>query len=316
MARNTAADSTRRLIALLGHLTPGISTPVGELAQIIGTTPEQLAEDLSTLCVCGVAPYGPDQCVDVFVEDGNVEVYSPLPAVSGPVRLSPDEAGALASALAATGFAADNPLVARLLAASAADFDADALERTLGSAIASHDGDVFETLAGAAEGHDVVAISYQRDGAESPSQREIEPLALFAERGAWYVSAWCRTAAGMRTFRVDRIRSAHATGEGFDPLAHGASLPGTTALASEGLPLARLRLAPGEAFVEREWPGGRIAGTDADGFTLADVPYAGGGWLARRVVARLGRVEVVGPAEMREAVRELARRELAGLGSA
>ena len=317
MPRPNSGDAARRLIALLGQLTPGLSVPVANLAATLGTTPEQLADDLGTLSLCGIAPYTPDQMVDVFVENGVVEVYSPLPAVDAPVRLSPTEAEALAAALAAAGFTADDPLAAKLLAAASTDFNAAALERTLRSAIATHDSAVFEALASAANGRDVLEIAYQADGTAEAAVREIEPLRLFAERGAWYVTAWCRRAEGLRTFRVDRVRTAEPTGEGFEPrddvtgaAAGDATSAAPSAFAPEGLPLATLRFAPGELFVAREWPGGRVMRSEADGATIAEVPYAGTGWIARRVAARLGAVEAVGPSAVREAVVIAAQRAL------
>jgi hypothetical protein len=45
------------------------------------------------------------------------------------------------------------------------------------------------------------------------------------------------------------------------------------------------------------------------------VPFAGTDWIARRVVARLGNVEALEPAEVRSAVGVLARTELARLNS-
>jgi proteasome accessory factor C len=311
MPRANSGDSARRLIALLGQLTPGMSVPVADLAASLGTTTAQLAEDLVTLSMCGIAPYTPDQMVDVFVEDGVVEVYSPLPAVTAPVRLSPAEATALATALATAGFTAEDELANRLLTAAATGFDAGALERTLRSAIATHDSGVFETLASAASQHRVLEIAYQNDASSQAMNRVVEPQRLFAERGAWYLSAWCRTAGGMRTFRIDRVRGATETGEQFDSLVAPAGGTAPTAFAPEGLPVAQLRFAPGEPFIAREWPGGRVLEAEADGSTLAEVPFAGTGWIARRVVARLGRVEALAPVEVREAVVSLAREELA-----
>ena len=310
----TASERARRLIALLGHLSPDNPLALADLASKVGTSPAELAHDLSVLSLCGVAPYSPEQMVDVFVEDGIVEVYSPLPAVSGPVRLSPAEAGALAAALATAGFTASDPLSARLLAASSAAFDADALERTLRSSIATHDSGVFETLASAVQERECVALSYQRDGAETVTERVIEPLRLFARRGAWYVSAWCRLAEEPRTFRIDRIRSATLAGTHFDADAHtdaavaadGAPL----AFSAAGLPVARLRFAPGEAFIEREWPDGRVAESGSDGSCIAEVPFGGSEWIARRVAARLGAVELLSPRELREAAADVALREL------
>ena len=315
MARPSSSESARRLISLLGQLTPGARIPLDELAGSLDVTPAQLANDLETLSMCGVAPYTPDQLVEVFVDDGFVEVYAPLPAVKAPVRLSPGEARAPAAALAAAGFTADDPLVSRLLAASSAGFDAERLEHTLRSAIATHDSSVFQTLASATSSHEAVAISYQSEGAAEPTERIVEPAALFAERGAWYLSAWCRSAGAMRTFRIGRIRVATATRETF-VVRRGTGVGATSdgalkAFAPEGLPVATLRFEADEQFLAREWPGGRIAAEKPDGEIVADVPFAGTGWIARRVVARLGRVEAVGPAEVRTAVRELALGESA-----
>lgn len=304
MAKQSSTDTARRLIALLGHFQNEAEIPLATLAEKVGVSPAQLADDLTTLSVCGVAPYYPDMMVDVFVEDGIVEVVTPLPAIKGAVRLSAAEAEALSAALAAAGFSADDPLTSKLLAASSAGFDAEGLAHTLRTETAAHDSAIFETIAGAIAASEAVAITYQRDGAAAPGARIIEPHRLIADRGAWYVTAFCRSAGENRTFRVDRIRSATATGEHFE-----AAAPAHTAAAftGEGLPLARLRFAPGEAFIEREWPGGRVVESAEDGSTLAEVPFGGTGWISRVVAARLGAAEVLEPSEVRDAVRALAR---------
>lgn len=320
MARFTSADRARRLLALFGKLTPG-EIPLATLAAELGTTEADLSADLETLSLCGVAPYYPDQMVDVFVEDGIVQVYSPPPALREPVRLSAAEAEALAAALSAAGFSADDPLTARLLAAASMRFDAAEMERTLRAAAEPHDAGVFETLAEAVRDAKVVEIRYQKEGAEDAEMRRVEPLQLFAERGSWYLSAWCRSAGALRTFRIDRVLSVDASDERAihtAPKVAGATAKRTkardggapSAFNPTGLPLARLRFAPGEAFVEREWPGGWVLSTADEAGTIAEVPFAGTAWIARRVVARLGAVEVLEPAELRSAVRELAREEI------
>ena len=230
------------------------------------------------------------------------------------MRLSPAESAALSTALAAAGFPADDPLADRLLTAAAASFDAETLERTLRSTIATHDSTIFETLASAvARAATCSTIAYQNDAATEATSRAsrapaalrrarcVVPLGVVPERGR--DADISRRPHPLR--RQDRGAVRACGGE------RDASAP--TAFAPEGLPVARLRFAPGEAFVEREWPGGRVVSTEADGSTLAEVPFAGTGWIARRVVARLGRVEAVAPAEVRDAVRALAHEELARL---
>lgn len=318
MARFTSSDRARRLIALFGKLTPG-EIPLADLAAELGTSAADLSADLETLSCCGVAPYYPDQMMDVFVEDGVVRVYSPPPALREPVRLSPAEAEALAAALSAAGFSADDPLTSRLLSAASMRFDAAEMERTLRAAAGPHDSAAFEALADAVRAEKVVDIRYQKEGAEAAEQRRVEPLQLFADRGVWYLSAWCRSAGALRTFRLDRVLSVQATGEPVTRTAARAASAkrarpgrggGVSAFDSRGLPLARLRFAQSEPFVEREWPGGRVLAAEDSGETIAEVPFAGTAWIARRVLARLGAVEVLEPADLRAAVRELAREEL------
>lgn len=305
MPRTTsAADRARRLIALLGRLENGARLSIDELAADLGISARELAGDLDALSMCGVAPYDPLAMVPIIVEDGFVEVFGDVPAVRGAIRLSSAEATALVAALQAAGFTADDPLTTKLLEASTSDFDAAAVEHTVRAAIATHDRDVYETIAASARDRAVVQIEYASSGSDTTACRRIEPSALFAERGAWYVNAWCRTADDRRTFRIDRIRIATATGETFEPREESGA--GATAFDTTGLPVALLRFSAGEEFTEREWPGARISGADSDGATIVEVPYAGTGWIARRVAARLGSVVVLGPAEVRDAVREIA----------
>ena len=316
MARVSSADKARRLIALLGRLEAGSRISLAGLAAELDTTSADLATDLETLSVCGIAPYSPMELVPVMVEGDVVEVWGSIPAMRGPVRLSPAEAGALAAALSAAGFTADDPLSAKLLAASSAAFDAEELARTLRTGTATHDSATFEALAAGIAEHEALAIAYQREGAAEPGVRTIEPLQLFADRGAWYLSAWCRKAGGYRTFRVDRIRGVEPTGKRFDPARRSDASLTLEAFSAQGLPVARLRFAATEEFSEREWPGAHVAEENADGSLLVDVPIAGTDWIARRVVARLGAVEALAPEVVRAAVVALAREELARLSAA
>ena len=71
----------------------------------------------------------------------------------------------------------------------------------------------------------VVVLHYtSADGSES--ERAVEPVALAATRGHWYLLAWCRTRRGPRWFRTDRITAAHLTTEAA-PVHDAATLFGT-----------------------------------------------------------------------------------------
>jgi proteasome accessory factor C len=289
----------------------GAVNSLAELAAEIGSTPAELAGDLTTLSMCGVAPYTPWELVPVSIDGDRVEVFGAVPAMRGPVRLSLAEAEALSAALSAAGFSADEPLNAKLAAASSASLDAHELSKTLHTETAQHDVGTFETLAAATRDHEAVVLEYQRDGAVASRARTVEPLQLLADRGAWYLSAWCREADDFRTFRIDRIRGVRQTGERFDPAAHGTSGLGSAAFLADGLPVALLRFAGEDGYVARDWPGSQLLKGSGNGTALAEVPFAGTDWIARRVVARLGQVEVLEPESVRQAVAAVSR-DLAG----
>ncbi|TLM66370.1 MAG: hypothetical protein FDZ70_10510, partial [Actinobacteria bacterium] len=75
-ARTPAALRARRMLALLPHLLADSELGLTALADALGATPEELAEDITTLSLCGTAPYTPDVMVSAFVEDdGIVHAY-------------------------------------------------------------------------------------------------------------------------------------------------------------------------------------------------------------------------------------------------
>ena len=301
------------MLALLRHLEPDTEPSLEELAELVGTSPERVAEDITTLSMCGVAPYDPLNLVSAFVDEGRVIVMGPPPALERPVRLSPAEARALATALQSAGFDAHAALTERLMGAASEEFSIDELTHRVRSADPVPAETVYEMLASAAVHHDVVAITYQRAGETTTGRREIEPRALFNDRGVWYASAYCRSAEGERTFRLDRIESAELTGAVFEPPSGTAA---RTSFSGEGLPVARLVFRDASEYSERDWPGSaRVGDPEADGSLVVDVPYAGTAWLARQVCARLGAVRAESPPEVRNAVAATASRIADELGA-
>jgi predicted DNA-binding transcriptional regulator YafY len=60
-----------------------------------------------------------------------------------------------------------------------------------------------------------------------PTARAVEPVMFLAGVNGWYLVGWCRLRADLRTFRLDRIVSAHDTGRPAPPRAEVAvQLPG------------------------------------------------------------------------------------------
>lgn len=315
MGRPNASDHARRLLALLPHLsveTPGeeVRLSLRALARAVGETPETVAADIAVLALCGTDQYDPGALVSVFVEGDAVIVAAPLPALERPVRLTPAEARALTTALEGIGVGPDSALTAKLAAVAAHDPDLEGIARTVRADHAA-DGQAAKIAAlemAAVSGH-IAAIAYVST-AGGASTRSVHPYALYRWRGSWYLLAHCESAGEQRTFRLDRIGGVRVTERTFErpehPVRAAEPLPDLDAL-----PRAIVRFDRAEPdLTDRDWPGATFETRD-DGSVLASVPYAGTAWIARKVAARLGEAEVIGPAEVRAAVAATARGLLA-----
>lgn len=311
-ARKNTAMHTRRMLALLPYLKQGSTLKLADLAASVGATVAEVAADLTALSYCGVPPFTPDEMIDLAIDDDTVTVYVAPPSLDRPVRLAPREARALVAALEAAGYAADDPLVGKLLSAASAELDPAELAATLraGDASAPVAG-IYALLAEAIESGTKVRIGYFSAGSGVHSERVIQPHALANERGAWYVNAYCERAGEVRTFRLDRIRDAETAGERFE---RPAAVSATVTPGGEGLPLAVLRLSPVARHTEeRDWPGATF-NMKENGAVFAEVPYSSATWVARRVAAGLGTIDAIETEEVRAAVREVARGALGQLG--
>src|SRR5262249_49506255 len=75
---------------------------------------------------------------------------------------------------------------------------------------------LLDAVQQATEASQRLAITYYSAGRGELRARTIDPQAVFTTRGRWYVVADDSLAGPARTFRVDRIESATATGEHFE----------------------------------------------------------------------------------------------------
>jgi predicted DNA-binding transcriptional regulator YafY len=156
-----------------------------------------------------------------------------------------------------------------------------------------------------------VRLDYAGRGRE-PSSREVDPLGLVAKSGVWYLVAG--TAAGVRTFRVDRVRAVEGTGRAverpadFDLAAAWAASAAAVAdrrggvrvrARADAAVLGRLRVRFGTRLT--------VGAPTADGRVAVELAGPAVEFIAAEV-AGLGRqVEVLDPPEARERLAGLAR---------
>jgi predicted DNA-binding transcriptional regulator YafY len=136
-----------------------------------------------------------------------------------PVTLTPEEAAAIAVALAARPegpYAADGrAALEKVLGVLESDAArrAQLLATSLWvSAEAGRSAEIRSLLEQAVTRRRVLVLRY-RDGRGSASRREVEPQLLAKSGRRWFLVAWCRERGAMRWFREDRIESAELTAE-------------------------------------------------------------------------------------------------------
>jgi len=75
MARPSASDRLRRLLALVPWVVTQNGPTLDEVCSRFGLTQAELVADLDLIFLCGVYPFTPDSLVDVVVADGRVWIH-------------------------------------------------------------------------------------------------------------------------------------------------------------------------------------------------------------------------------------------------
>ena len=220
-------NRTDRLYALVEELrarAPRLMRAT-ELAYRFEVTTRTIERDLLALQEAGVP---------IWAQPGpgggyGLNVDTTLP----PLNLTPAEAAAIATALAASRampFAeAGRSALQKLtgVMASAPKSTASKLVSQIRVAQGPVHGpasEVSEVLQQALIDSVAVEIAYS-DFAGHETLRVVEPGGLLGTRGGWYLAAWCRLRQAPRAFRLDRIARASLTTEPVEPRSLDSILP-------------------------------------------------------------------------------------------
>jgi predicted DNA-binding transcriptional regulator YafY len=208
-------NRTDRLYALVEELRAHAPRPVRstELAGRFEVTTRTIERDLLALQEAGVpvwAQPGPGGGYSL-----NVETTLP------PLNLTPAEAAAIATALAATRampFAEAGRSALQKLTGVMASAPRDTASRLVShirvaqGPLHSPANAIAQTIQQALLDSVAVEMSY-RDSQSRETVRVVEPAGLVGTRHGWYLAAWCRMRAAPRAFRLDRIAEARLTRE-------------------------------------------------------------------------------------------------------
>lgn len=314
IGRTTASDRLARLLTLLPWIASHDGPRLDEVCRRFGLGRKQLLDDLEIVPLVGLPPYTPDTMIEVTIEGDRVWLRF-ADVFARPLRLTPEQGLALVAASSAwrglPGADADGPLATALdkVAAVLGVDPAEAVSVTLG---ATRPG-LLETLRAAVAQHRRVRLDYYAYSRDERTSREVDPHAVFAHQGAWYLRGHCHLAGGSRLFRVDRIYDADVLEETFYPpsnLADGVFDP------APQVPRVTLRLPAAARWVVETFPVEDVREHD-DGRLDVRLAVSATPWLERLLV-RLGPAAEVVQADdprLRTAGRDAARRLLARYGA-
>jgi proteasome accessory factor C len=303
-----------RMLVVVPYLIQHQGTTLDQASALFDIPVPQLRRDVQQLFLAGLPPYGPGDLIDVEIDEEGGIWISMADHFARPLRLTRQEA--LAVYIRATELAGTPgmPGAPALTAALAKLRDALGPE-TLGDAAGIEGaavGTAPEHLDGvrtAVEEHERLRIAYVAASTGERTDRTVEPEAVFASAGHWYVTVWDVDVDDERLLRIDRIASLEPTGGRFQPRGlEGAGRPLYTT-AADDLDV-RVRLRPAARWVA-EYYLATDQTEEADGSLVVTLPTRQMTWLAR-LFLRLGLdADILEPATLRDAVQAQARATLA-----
>jgi proteasome accessory factor C len=274
------------------------------LCEDLQVTDTELREDIDVLNVVNFG--GGSYVVYAEVHGDTIEV-DPEPYgdnFATPARLLPLEAKALVAAIDLVGNHLPEGSLeeARKKVVDALGHDpvAEGLQIT---AAKGDDSDIARVLSQAIADRHLVKIDYYKENEdEETKNRLIEPYGLMNGPEGWYVHAYDPKREDSRSFRLDRIKAVHPTGDEYEPR-EGMELDVSGWPSTGEVPdarNARVWISPERARWARETR--NVVEELKDGALVVDLPYAGTQYLAREILKEAGDAAVLEPEEARVAV--------------
>lgn len=314
----TATQRLSRLLTMVPWLLHRQGIDIGEAAEELGVSRDQIVEDLQLLFVCGTPGHYPDDLIAASWEGDRVHVDNAA-EIARPLRLGRDEALALIVAL-------------RALAATPGIGAQDAMERALAKleqAAGTESGTAGQVSVNLEVGDDEQALLGRIREAlgstrrvhlrhfnpvrDQTTERDVDPMRVVSLEGRWYLEGWCHRVQDVRLFRLDRIESLEVLDQDGTP-PEQARPRDTGARAFQASPedtLVTLELESPAAWVAESFP---VESSERreDGSQVITLRAADPRWVSRLVWRLGGQARVLAPTEFATQVGEGARRALQG----
>jgi proteasome accessory factor BC len=298
------------ILITAGHA--GERIPAAEVCERLQISEQELQEDIGVL---NVVNFGAGSYVlyAEVQEDGMImadpEAYGD--SFARPARLLPVEAKALIAAIDLIGEHIPEGSLTSVREKVVGALGEDPIREGLQVArVGGDDADIARTVSTAVHERRLLTIEYYKENEDVFSERTVEPYALINGREGWYVAAYDPARAGVRHFRLDRVKQARAEQERFeprpevDPSRDVEGWPRTGEV--EASRRARVWISPERARWARE--DRSVVEELSDGAVVVELSFAGVDWLVREVLKEAGDAAVLEPEDARDAVRAAAQR--------
>lgn len=310
MARRSATDRLLRLLALPAWVAQHPDATFEAAAKHFGVTARDISRDVGTLWVSGLPGGMPDALVDfdaVAFENGRLRLTQPL-GLDRPVRLTHEEAVALLLSVRVLVSLLGDQAAALRSAMSALEALVSPGQEHLeaGGARRAQDRvseEVFAAVQRALAERRRLRLDYVT-ATDVRGTRLVDPLELVTDGSYLTLRAWCLSAGGERSFRLDRMMGAELCEEP----AQDHRVPARTD-AQQLRPVAHLRLRASGRWLVDQVPCESVV-EHQDGTFTATVRGRDERWLTGLVLSAGRHLLGVEPSGLAERARAAAREAL------
>jgi proteasome accessory factor C len=296
---------TARLLDLVPFITTHQGISVKDLAREFAITSEELLDDLNTLWMCGLPGYTPLELIDLSFESGYVSIRNA--EILQKVRLLTKEE------LVVIAIGLD------FLKESVSKDREDLLEAitSLQEKIKSLIGDIAQVTPTVDSAHRAIIlralkerknleIEYHSLIRDQITTRSVTPLELGEDKGREVLLAYCSTATGFRTFRLDNVKKAKLL-DGSDFVAESKN-GGDEIFRAKCRVDSRLRTTFERFRLEADMAAS--SGLSSGKGITVEVTSFSQDWLVRNFMSTLANTEITEPAALAKSVGAKARATL------
>ena len=311
--KNPRVEQLKRLLAIVPLARRRSGVPVEALLETFDCSAGDLFDDIRLLIMCGTPPYGPDDYLQAYIEDGRLHVNF-ANRFARPVRLTAEEYSGLVCALEYVGEMLGGEiaelaegLLAKISRARVRDEDFEGVSHRMLCSSRPHEKKLA-LIEKAVATNAKLRVEYYSVSDEETRRRVLRPYAVLAHGHHWYVVAFCELRGEVRVFRGDRIIGLEATNKRFerpdDFDADEFREMSVVTAGKHGTPIrVRFSLEYARFVIERFPP--QYIEKQADGSVDLSIRADGLSWAARWVLKHGRYARALAPEEL---VAEVARR--------